>query len=110
MVGSSFPYSEWLPEPGQARAVQIDIDAAHDRDALSDGDQPRRRQRRDPASADPAAARARSTVWRETIEDNVRRWWEILDAQAHETADPLNPQLLFHELSKRLPDQRDPDQ
>jgi pyruvate dehydrogenase (quinone) len=26
MVGSSFPYSEWLPEPGQARGVQIDID------------------------------------------------------------------------------------
>ena len=33
------------------------------------------------------------------------RWWEILDAQAHESAEPLNPQLLFHELSKRLPDQ-----
>ena len=43
--------------------------------------------------------------WRDKIEDDVRRWWEILDAEAHESAEPLNPQLLFHELSKRLPDQ-----
>ena len=34
----------------------------------------------------------------------VARWWEILDAQAHESAEPLNPQLLFHELCQRLPD------
>jgi pyruvate dehydrogenase (quinone) len=26
MVGSSFPYSEWLPKPGDARGLQIDID------------------------------------------------------------------------------------
>ena len=45
MVGSSFPYSEWLPEPGQARGVQIDLDGAADRHALPDGGQPRRRRR-----------------------------------------------------------------
>ena len=45
MVGSSFPYSEFLPEEGQARGVQIDIDGAHARHPLPDGGQPRRRQR-----------------------------------------------------------------
>ena len=50
--------------------------------------------------------RKQDRAWREEIEGNVARWWEILDAQAHEPAEPLNPQLLFHELSKRLPDRR----
>jgi pyruvate dehydrogenase (quinone) len=42
--------------------------------------------------------------WREEIESNVARWWEILDDRAHQAADPINPQLVFHELSSRLPD------
>src|ERR671928_990162 len=42
--------------------------------------------------------------WREEIEANVKRWWEILDDRAHQSANPLNPQLVFHELSSRLPD------
>jgi pyruvate dehydrogenase (quinone) len=42
--------------------------------------------------------------WREEIEANVKRWWEILDDRAHQSANPLNPQLIFHELSPRLPD------
>jgi pyruvate dehydrogenase (quinone) len=43
-------------------------------------------------------------AWREEIEANVARWWEILDDRAHQSANPLNPQLIFHELSSRLPD------
>ena len=105
MVGSSFPYSEWLPEPGQARGIQIDID-------------PRMIGIRYPMELNlvgesaetlraliPLLQRKEDRGWREAIEGNVARWWEILDAQAHEAAEPLNPQLLFHELSKRLPDQ-----
>jgi pyruvate dehydrogenase (quinone) len=104
MVGSSFPYSEWLPEPGQARGVQIDID-------------PRLVGMRYPMEVNlvgdsaetlraliPLLERKTDRSFREEIEDGVRRWWDILDAQAHEEANPLNPQLLFHELSKRLPD------
>jgi pyruvate dehydrogenase (quinone) len=105
MVGSSFPYSEWLPEFDQARAVQIDID-------------PRLVGMRYPMEVNlvgdsaetlraliPLLRRKEDRAWRREIEDNVRRWWEVLDALAHEPADPLNPQLLFHELSQRLPDQ-----
>jgi pyruvate dehydrogenase (quinone) len=104
MVGSSFPYSEWLPEFGQARGVQIDIDGRlvgmrYPMEVNLVGD-----------SAETLRAlvgllrQKEDRSWRETIEENVSRWWEILDAQAHEAAEPLNPQLLFHELSQRLPD------
>jgi pyruvate dehydrogenase (quinone) len=104
MVGSSFPYSEWLPEVGQARGVQIDIDARmvgmrYPMEINLVGD-----------SAEtlrlliPLLRRHEDRAFREEIEQNVKSWWEILDAQAHESANPINPQLVFHELSKRLPD------
>jgi pyruvate dehydrogenase (quinone) len=105
MVGSSFPYSEWLPEPGQARGVQIDIDGRmvgirYPMEVNLVGDSAETLR-----ALIPLLQRKEHRGWRESIEGNVSRWWEILDAQAHEAADPLNPQLLFHELSKRLPDQ-----
>jgi pyruvate dehydrogenase (quinone) len=104
MVGSSFPYSEWLPEPGQARGVQIDIDAG--RLGI--------RYPMEVALAGDAAATLRALVpllerkeeraWRREIEEGVERWWRLLDERAHVEADPINPQLVFHELSARLPD------
>ena len=56
MIGSGFPYSEFLPKEGAARGVQIDIKARHAEPALSDGGQPRGRQRRNAARAAAAAA------------------------------------------------------
>jgi pyruvate dehydrogenase (quinone) len=105
MVGSSFPYSEWLPEVGQARGVQIDIDPRvvgmrYPMEVNLVGDSAETLR-----ALVPLLARREDRSFRQDIEQGVSRWWEILDAQAHETADPLNPQLLFHELSKRLPDQ-----
>jgi pyruvate dehydrogenase (quinone) len=105
MVGSSFPYSEWLPEPGKARGVQIDLDARmlgirYPMDVNLAGD-----------AADtlrallPMVERKEDRSWREEIEHEVTRWWEILDARAHDPADPINPQLVFHELGQRLPDE-----
>jgi pyruvate dehydrogenase (quinone) len=104
MVGSSFPYSEWLPKEGQARAVQIDIDGRmlgirYPMEVNLVGDSATTLQ-----ALVPLLRRKQERSWRDEIEDEVRRWWEILDAQAHESAEPLNPQLLFHELSERLPD------
>jgi pyruvate dehydrogenase (quinone) len=104
MVGSSFPYSEWLPKPGQARGVQIDIDARmlgirYPMSVNLVGDSAETLR-----ALVPLLERKQDRGWREEIEGEVRRWWEILDAQAHEPAQPLNPQLLFHELSSRLPD------
>jgi len=104
MVGSSFPYSEWLPKPGQARGVQVDLD-------------PTRLSIRYPMEVGlvgDARATLRELIgllerkedrgWREELEQGVARWWEILDDRAHQDAEPLNPQRVFHELSERLPD------
>jgi pyruvate dehydrogenase (quinone) len=104
MVGSSFPYSEFLPEEGQARGVQIDIngkmlgirypmevnlvgDSAETLRALRS-----RLERKDDRS------------WRARIEGEVGEWWNLMEHRAHLEADPVNPQLVFWELSSRLPD------
>ena len=104
MVGSGFPYSEWLPEPGQARGVQIDIDGKMigirypmEVNLIGDSKETLR-------ALIPHLRRKEDRSWREGIEDNVRRWWEILENQAMQDAQPLNPQRVFHELSLRLPD------
>ncbi len=104
MVGSSFPYSEFLPEEGQARGVQIDIDGKmlgirYPMEVNLVGD-----------SAETLRAlagrlsRKADRSWREQLEGEVREWWTLMEHRAEETANPINPQLLFHELSKRLPD------
>jgi pyruvate dehydrogenase (quinone) len=104
MVGTGFPYSEWLPKPGQARAVQIDIDARlvgirypTDVDLVGDAAETLR-------ALLPLLMRKEDRSWRKEIEENVARWWEILEDRAHQSADPVNPQLVFQELSPRLPD------
>jgi pyruvate dehydrogenase (quinone) len=105
MIGSNFPYSEWLPEPEKARGVQIDIDARlignrYPMEVNLVGD-----------AADtlrallPLLHRQPDRSWREEIEAGVDRWWKVLEEQAGQPADPINPQLIFHELSPRLPDQ-----
>ncbi|MGN6274967.1 MAG: thiamine pyrophosphate-requiring protein [Solirubrobacterales bacterium] len=104
MVGSSFPYAEWLPEPGQARGVQIDIDGRlvgirYPMEASLVGD-----ARDTLRELIPQLERKEDRSWREEIEAEVERWWEILGEQAEIEAQPLNPLLLFHELSPRLPD------
>jgi pyruvate dehydrogenase (quinone) len=104
MVGTSFPYSEWLPEEGQARCVQIDIDGRlmgmrYPVDVQLVGD-----ARETLRALTPLLQRKEDRSWREQIEHGVERWWEILEARANEPAEPLNPELLFQELSPRLPD------
>src|SRR3954449_10043413 len=104
MVGTSFPYSEWLPKEGQAKCVQIDIDG-------------RRIGMRYPVDA-PLVGDARETLrallpllepkhdreWRDRIEEQVAEWWRVVEDLAMLDADPLNPQRVIWELSRRLPD------
>jgi pyruvate dehydrogenase (quinone) len=104
MIGSSFPYAEWLPEEGQARGVQIDIDGRlvgmrYPMEASLVGD-----ARDTLQELIPQLERKEERGWREEIEAEVERWWEVLGEQAMIEAQPLNPQRLFHELSPRLPD------
>lgn len=104
MIGSSFPYAEFLPKEGQARGVQIDIN-------------PRMLSLRYPMEVNlqgdsqltlralvPLLARRKDRQWRDTIEQNVASWWQTMEARAMASANPINPQRLFWELSSRLPD------
>ena len=104
MVGSSFPYSEFLPEEGQAKAVQIDIDGKmlgirYPMDVNLQGDSKATLQ-----ALIPYLKRKDDRSWRNTIEENISKWWKVMDSRAHNSADPINPQYVFWELSKRLPD------
>ncbi|MBL0420905.1 thiamine pyrophosphate-requiring protein [Ramlibacter sp. AW1] len=104
MVGSSFPYSEYLPEEGQARGVQIDIDGRklsirYPMEVNLVGD-----SRLTLQALLPLLQRKEDRGWREQIEQQVRDWWGVLEARARNSADPINPQLPFWELSPRLPE------
>ena len=104
MVGSNFPYAEWLPKEGQAKGVQIDIDGRnlgirYPMDVLLVGDA------KDTLHAlIPKLRRKEDRSWREDIEKEVDEWWRVVEDRAQLPADPMNPQLVAHELSLRLPD------
>jgi pyruvate dehydrogenase (quinone) len=104
MVGSSFPYSEFLPKEGQAKAVQIDIDPAmlslrYPMDVPLTGDATLTLR-----ALLPLLKPKSRGVWRETVEKNVAEMWKEEESRAHIEADPLNPELLFWEFSKYIPD------
>jgi pyruvate dehydrogenase (quinone) len=104
MVGSSFPYSEFLPEEGHARGVQIDIDGRmlgirYPMEVNLVGDSAETLR-----ALMPLLNRKQDRSWREKIEHEVGEWWNLIEHRAQLEAEPINPQLVFHELSKRLPD------
>jgi pyruvate dehydrogenase (quinone) len=104
MVGTNEPFTEFLPEPGQARGVQIDLDGRNlghryptEVNLVGDAAETLR-------TLLPRLRRQEDRSWRERIEASVEQWWTTLERRARAEADPLNPQLLFHELSARLPE------
>ncbi len=104
MIGSGFPYAEFLPKEGQARGVQIDLDPGmlsirYPMEVNLTGD-----AKATLAALLPLLEAKPDTGWRETIADWLGDWWKTLDARAHAEAEPVNPQLPFWELSSRLPD------
>jgi pyruvate dehydrogenase (quinone) len=104
MVGSAFPYSEWLPPEGQARGVQIDIEGRmlsirYPMEVNLVGDSAMTLQ-----ALKPLLKRKKDRSWQQRIEKTIGQWWKTLEAQAMQSADPVNPQRVFWELSPRLPD------
>jgi len=104
MVGTSFPYSEFLPKEGQARGVQIDIDGSMlgirfptEVNLIGDSAETLR-------ALIPYLSRKQNRSWRDKIEGEVAEWWKVLEARAMNEANPINPQRLFWELSPRLPE------
>ena len=105
MVGSAFPYSEFLPEPGNARGVQIDIDGTrlslrYPMEVNMVGDSAVTLRALLPLLKQKTA----DDDWRRGIEKGVAAWWKTLEERAMVSADPINPQRVFWELSKRLPE------
>lgn len=105
IVGSRFPYSEFLPKEGQARGVQIDLDPKmlsirYPMEINLVGDSATTLQ-----ALLPLLQRKTERSWQTTIEKNVSDWWKLLDERALMDGVPVNPQRLFSELSPRLPDQ-----
>jgi pyruvate dehydrogenase (quinone) len=104
MVGSAFPYAEFLPKEGKARGIQIDIDASMlsirfpmEVGLVGDAAETLR-------ALLPRLRQKQAGEWRRTIEDNVRNWWKILEERAKQPANPVNPQRVTWELSPLLPD------
>ncbi|UFW51910.1 MULTISPECIES: thiamine pyrophosphate-requiring protein [Bradyrhizobium] len=104
MVGSAFPYAEFLPKEGAARGVQIDIDASMmsirfpmEVGLVGDAAETLR-------ALLPRLAPKADGAWRKGIEEDLAKWWKTLDDRAHQPAAPVNPQLVAWELSPRLPD------
>jgi pyruvate dehydrogenase (quinone) len=105
MVGSTFPYSEFLPKEGQARGVQIDLKGRnlgirYPMEVSLEGDSAETLR-----ALLPYLKRKPNRAFRQEVETGVREWRETLTAVASAPARPLNPAWVFHELNKRLPDQ-----
>jgi len=103
MVGTSFPYAEWLPKPGEARGVEIDIDGRRigirypmDVHLIGDAKGTLR-------ALLPMLRRQEDRSWRGEIEREVEEWWRVCEDRALLHGDPINPQRVAYELSKRLP-------
>jgi pyruvate dehydrogenase (quinone) len=103
MVGSGFPYTEFLPKEGQARGVQIDIDPGmlsirYPAEVNLHGDAAETLR-----ALLPLLAPKEDGAWRERIERHVTGWWKTLEDRALQPAHPINPQRVAWELSPRLP-------
>ncbi|CCB71366.1 thiamine pyrophosphate-requiring protein [Streptantibioticus cattleyicolor] len=105
MVGTSFPYAEWLPDEGQARGVEIDIDGRmigirYPMDAHLVAD-----SRESLKALIPLLRRKEDRGWRKKIEKDIAEWNDILDKRAGQHFEGrINPQAVAHTLSPKLPD------
>jgi pyruvate dehydrogenase (quinone) len=103
-VGSNFPYTQFMPELDQARGVQIDIDGGligmrypYELNLVGDAQSTLQ-------ALIPLLEKKTDRGWQEGIEKNVARWWEVMDAEAHVSADPVNPMRIFSEFSAQAPE------
>lgn len=103
VIGSSFPYTQFMPELDQARAVQIDIDPhmvgmryPFEVNLVGDAKETLR-------ALLPQLKRKKHGDWRKKIEKNTKRWWEVMQRRAAVDADPINPEYVVHALDPLLP-------
>jgi pyruvate dehydrogenase (quinone)/pyruvate oxidase len=104
MVGSSFPYIEFLPKPGKAKAIQIDLDPAriglrYDVEVGLVGD-----SRRTLEALLPLLQRKKERGFLEEAQKGMKEWWEVMRKRSSHMEKPMKPQVIAHELGKRLRD------
>jgi pyruvate dehydrogenase (quinone) len=105
MVGTSFPYIEFLPKPGQARAVQIDMDPVriglrYPVEVGVVGD-----SRAALKNLLPLLRRNEQTngaSFLKTAQEGMRDWWQLMEERSGDDQTPMNPQVVAWELDKRL--------
>ncbi|MFF6996817.1 thiamine pyrophosphate-requiring protein [Streptomyces sp. NPDC008313] len=104
VIGSSFPYTQFMPEFGQARAVQIDIDPhmvglryPFEINLVGDARETLTRLL-------PHLRQTKNKSWRKTVEKNTARWWEVMERRAAVDAEPVNPEYVAHALNDLLPE------
>jgi pyruvate dehydrogenase (quinone) len=104
MIGTTYPYAQFLPRAGQARGVQIDLDGknlsmrfANEVNLIGDTAATLR-------ALMPFLTQKSDPGWRKRISEKRDHWHQVTHARAEDAAVPLNPQKVFTELSKRLPE------
>ncbi len=104
MIGTNFPYPEFMPKTGQARGVQID---------LAPGNLSLRYPMEVPLLGDakatlaallPLLAEQTDRSWQEGVIEGMRAWDDVLAKEAETKADPINPRYVYHLLNQRLPE------
>lgn len=103
MVGSNYPYAEFLPATGQARGVQIDLAARHlslryPMEVSLTGD-----AKATLTALLPHLRQAEDLSWQEEVAEQMRDWVEITDREAEVEANPINPRRVYRALNDRLP-------
>ena len=104
MIGTGFPWTEFLPAEGKVRAVQIDIDPAmlglrYPCEVNLHGDAAETLR-----ALLPLLTHKDDREWQEQIAVQVRDWWTLMEARAMAPANPVNPQRVVWEMSPQLPD------
>ena len=102
MVGTSFPYIEFMPKPGQARGVQIELD-------------PKRIGLRYPVEVGlvgdsrntlreliPLLKHKEDRKFLQAAQAGMKDWWELMEKRATRPDKPMKPQVVAWELGKRL--------
>jgi pyruvate dehydrogenase (quinone)/pyruvate oxidase len=102
MVGTSFPYVEFLPEPGQARGVQLDLDPAriglrYPVEAGLVGD-----SRQTLRALLPMLERKDDRGFLEKAQKGMKDWIALMEERGTRGDRPMKPQVVAWELGKRL--------
>lgn len=103
MVGSNFPYAEFLPETAQARGVQIDLSARHlslryPMEVNLAGDAKATLE-----ALIPHLTQTTDLDWQQGVIDGMQEWNAVTEREARVEADPINPRYVYHLLNERLP-------